>query len=182
MGEARAWKRKIYLINKPLQLSYMGITIWVLLLGMVLVGTLIYYVTLNTFLNQMKTAGNMLLALELVDEVNRILLRSAGVVFVCLIVLAGALKIIFLHRIAGPMHRIEKVIQELSRGKKVAQIELRKKDSFKNVAEAINKLIGFHNERDEKVQAILKEAKKLPELKEKVAQVEPLFPDFSQET
>lgn len=183
MKKHRTWKRKIHLINKPLQFSYMGLTIWILLFGVIVLGTLTYYITVKTILAHTEAAGNVPLdAYQLIAELNHILLRTIGVVLASLILFAGALQVIYMHRIAGPMYRMEKVIKELSHGKRVALIQLRKKDFFKNMAESMNDLIKFHNERDEKVQAILKEAKKFPELKEKVAEVEPLFTDSSQES
>lgn len=183
MKKHRTWKRKIHLINKPLQFSYMGLTIWILLLGIILVGPLSYNITVTTILAHTEAAGNAPLdAYQLIKEINHILLRTIGVLLASLIVFAGALEVIYMHRVAGPIHRMENVIKELSHGRRVALIQLRKRDFFKNMAKSMNDLIEFHNERDEKVQAILKEAKKLPELKEKVAEVEPLFPDSSQES
>jgi len=183
MEKDRKWKRKIHVINKPLQFSYMGMTIWILLLGTIIVGTLTYYITVTTILAHTEAAGNVPLdAYLLIKDINRILLRTIGVVLASLIVFAGALEVIYMHRIAGPMHRMEKVIKELSHGRRVALIELRKKDFLKNIAESMNDLIRFHNERDEKVQVILREAKKFPALKQKVAEVVPLFPDSSQES
>ena len=182
MAKDRKWKRKIYLINKPLQFSYMGTTIWILLLGIILVGTLTYYITMNTLLTRVETVENLPFAMhQLIRDINSTLFKTIGVVFISLIVFAAAFEIIHLHRIAGPMHRIEKVLEELSQGKRVGPIRLRKKDFFQNIAESLNKVMKFYNERDEKVQTILKEAKKLPELKEKIAEIEPFFPDSSNE-
>ncbi len=157
----------------------MGISLWILLLGIIFVGILTYYITMSMLLTQLKTAQNVP---HLIQDINSILLKSIGLVFVSLIVFAGALEIVYLHRVAGPMYRIARILDELSQGKRITQVKLRKKDFFKNIADSINKLIQFQNERDEKFLAILKEVKKLPELKEKVAELEPFFPDFSKES
>jgi peptidoglycan hydrolase CwlO-like protein len=137
---------------------------------------------MNTLLTRIETVENLPFAMhQLISNINSVLLKAIGVVFVSLLIFAAAFEIIHLHRIAGPMHRIEKVLEELSQGKRVGPIRLRKKDFFQNIAESLNKVMKFYNERDEKVQTILKEAKKLPELKEKIAELEPFFPDLSKE-
>ncbi|MBE7413420.1 MAG: methyl-accepting chemotaxis protein [Leptospiraceae bacterium] len=45
------------------------------------------------------------------------------------------------HRMAGPIHNIKKSINRLLAGEKVERIRLRKTDEFKDLAEALNKLI-----------------------------------------
>jgi len=45
------------------------------------------------------------------------------------------------HRIAGPLYRLEKEINERIEGKKSGPIQLREKDELKALADKINKLI-----------------------------------------
>jgi signal transduction histidine kinase len=46
------------------------------------------------------------------------------------------------HRVAGPLYRMEKELDEIIAGNKSAPIKLRKKDEFKILADKINKLIA----------------------------------------
>ena len=45
------------------------------------------------------------------------------------------------HRIAGPLYRLEKELNERIDGKKSGPIQLREKDELKELADKINKLI-----------------------------------------
>ncbi len=41
----------------------------------------------------------------------------------------------------GPVYRIEKTLNEMAEGKRVYPVKLRKKDFFKSLAEALNRVI-----------------------------------------
>jgi signal transduction histidine kinase len=60
------------------------------------------------------------------------------------VVVIIAFGIVVSHRIAGPLYRIERTIDEVIRGEDVEVIRLRKKDEqeLKNLAERINNLLG----------------------------------------
>jgi signal transduction histidine kinase len=64
------------------------------------------------------------------------------------IVVIVAFGIVISHRIAGPLYRIQRTIDEVVGGRDVAFIRLRKKDehSLKELADRINKLIGVIKE------------------------------------
>jgi len=133
------YKRKNYLINKPLQFAYMGIAIWLLLVSVLLIGTLTYYITLNTVLAQLESTQNLNIdAYQIVKTINSILSKRIGGLLVFLIILAGILEMFYLHRIAGPIYRIEKTLRDTAEGKKFIPIKLREKDFFKGLAEAAN--------------------------------------------
>ena len=76
-----------------------------------------------------------------IDLMNRlILLRFLYFVFPILFVMA-AVTVIFSHRIAGPIYRIERTLDELIQGQDLACIQLRQGDELKGLAGRINKLI-----------------------------------------
>ncbi len=136
-------RRKRYLINKPVQFIFSGITIYLIIIVIMLVGGLTYYITLNTILNQLEIENKIINAYEIVRNINIILVKRNGILLSILIFLTFYLEIRFLHRIVGPLYRIEKVINEISEGKEVEKIKLRKKDFFKQFAETVNKLIDY---------------------------------------
>lgn len=147
----KKYKRRQYLINKPLQFAYAGIAVWLLLVGIILIGSFTYYITLNTILVQMETAGNIPFdAYQLVKTINSMLVKRIGLLLIFLIVVAGILEIWYLHRIAGPIYRIEKVLKEVMEGKEFTPIKLREKDFFKSIAETINKFMSCQEERGKK--------------------------------
>jgi len=135
------YKRRKYLINKPLQFTYAGIAIWFLLIATILIGTITYYLTLNTILTQMEAEGQLIDAYPVVKNINLILGKRIGILVGFIVIFTLILEILFLHRIAGPIYRIEKTLKELAEGKQVNKIKLRKKDFFKSLAETTNQLI-----------------------------------------
>lgn len=137
-------RRRKYLINKPLQFIYSGITIYLLLIGIIVVGVGTYYLTFSTILNELEAQGGMLRAYEMVKSINLLILRRVGIMLFLVLVFAFTAAVFYLHRIAGPVFRIERTIREMAEGKKVEPIRLRKKDFFKSLAEAVNKLIEKH--------------------------------------
>ena len=142
MEEKKKYKRrKNYLINKPLQFAYAGITVWLLLIAIILIGTFTYYITLNTILNQLQVKNQLVDAYKAVSTINLILIKRVGILLILVILFALILEIFFLHRIAGPIYRIEKTLNDIADGKKVHPIKLRKKDFFKSLADSVNKVI-----------------------------------------
>ncbi len=141
-------RRKNYLINKPLQFTYTGIAIWLLLIAIILVGTFTYYITLNTILNQLQMENQLIDAYKIVSKINSILIKRLGILLILVIFFAFILEILFLHRISGPIYRIEKTLNDIADGKKVQPIKLRKKDFFKSLAVSVNKVIEKVNKMD----------------------------------
>ncbi len=142
-NQQKKCRRKKYLINKPLQLVYSGITVYLLLIGIMVVGMATYYITLDTILSQLEAQGGMVQTYEIVRNINLILIKRISILLFVVMAFAFALAVYYLHRIAGPVFRIEKTLNEIAEGKKVELIRLRKKDFFKSLAEALNKVIGI---------------------------------------
>jgi len=177
MGSERNWKRRTRIVNRPLQFSYMAMTIWILFNSVLITGALTYYFTLNGALSQIQVIGEIHFDPDqLVMGVTGILLKRVVPVMLLLIVLGALLDIIYLHRVAGPAYRIEKVIRDLSVGNRVLPIRLRKKDFFKDLAESVNDLARFHELRDERIRAVLQEAGRSPELAGRIEALEHLYP------
>ena len=137
----KKFRRRRYLINKPLQFIYSGIMIYLLLIGIIVVGVATYYLTFNTILDELESQGGLPQAYDMVRNINLLITKRVGTMLVVVLVFAFGLGVYYLHRIAGPIYRIEKTVREMAEGKKVEPLRLRKKDFFKSLAEAVNKLI-----------------------------------------
>ncbi len=144
------FRRKKYLINKPIQIGYFGLTVWFICLGILLVGSITYYFTLNTIINEIEITSPAFDAVELISRINLILQKKLALVFAGLIVVAGILVILYLHRVVGPVFRIEKTLKEVIEGKPFVPIRLRRKDSFKSLAETINVFVSHSQTKIEK--------------------------------
>jgi hypothetical protein len=133
-------KRTQYLINKRMQLTFTARFLVVTILFSLFVGFLAY-VTMWPVASAFVPKG-------LIDLVkHQILIRTIlfSIPAVGVIIAFG---IVVSHRIAGPLYRIERTIDEAVRGEDVAFIRLRKKDeqALKDLAERINTLIGVIKE------------------------------------
>ena len=137
----KKYKRRKYLINKSVQFAYAGITIWLLLIATILVGTITYYLTLNTILTQIEAEKQLIDAYAIVKNINLLLGKRIGILLGFIVIFTLILEILFLHRVAGPIYRIEKTLKDLAEGKQVNKIKLRKKDFFKSLAETTNQVI-----------------------------------------
>lgn len=137
----KGFRRRKYLINKPLQFIYSGITIYLLLIGIIVVGITTYYITLDTILSQLEAQGGLLQAYEIVRSINSLIAKRVGVLLLTVMVFAFILAVYYLHRLAGPVYRIEKTLNDMAEGKEVSPVVLRKQDFFKSLAESLNKII-----------------------------------------
>ena len=165
-------RRKNYLINKPMQFAYMGIAIWLLLVGIILAGTVTYYITLDTILTQMEAtrtfSGQMY---EVVRAINSVLSVKIGVLLVFLVVLTGVLEILYMHRLAGPVYRIERTLREVIEGRGFSPIHLRQKDFFKSLADAVNVVMESEQKKNERVRELMQEIEKYPELRDRAQDI-----------
>jgi len=141
----KKFKRRRIIINKPVQFVFSGITIYFILIVIIVVGGLTYFITLNTILSQLEIENKFINAYEIVKNINILLLKRTGFLILLLIILVFYLEVRFLHRIAGPLYRIEKTLKEISEGKDVEPIKLRKKDFYKTLADEVNKVIEYIN-------------------------------------
>jgi len=170
-------RRRRYLINKPLQFAFSGLAIWLLLIGIILTGTLTYSLTLNTVLETMATAEPKLAAqaAQILTEINQTLGKRLALLLGSLIFLTGVLEVLYLHRIAGPIYRIEQSLRNFQEGKPFTPIRLRQKDFFKELAEALNNLMAYQQEKEERIKEFLQLTSNYQELKEKGDQLKKLL-------
>ncbi|MBW2171383.1 MAG: hypothetical protein JRF69_05275 [Deltaproteobacteria bacterium] len=133
-------KRVHYLINKKMQLEFTARFLVVTVLFSLFIGFLAY-VTIWPVTEAFVPEG----LIGLVK--HQILIRTILFLIPAIGVIIG-FGIVISHRIAGPLHRIERTIDEVVRGEDVELIRLRKKDEqeLKNLADRINKLIGVIRE------------------------------------
>jgi len=99
----------------------------------------LYYLIFNTLAWQMvipeSIAYNLIPVLQ---RVNIILAISIPIVLIILWLIALELS----HRVAGPVYRIEKELEDRISGEKQGPIKLRKNDEFQSLADKINQFIA----------------------------------------
>jgi HAMP domain-containing protein len=165
----KKWKRRKYLINKSLQPRFMGMTALFVFLFSVISGWCIYSATWITITERIHGEPELY---QILAELNEtLLLRSLFVV------LAGMCAVVIImmfisHRIAGPLFRVRRILNELGEGIIPGKITFRKKDEFKELSEAVNSVIIRAEEMDaankEVRKNILKYAGEIPGVEEEL--------------
>ena len=109
------------------------------LIPAVIVAVCMYYLIFNMLAVQMvfpeAIANNLMPVLH---KVNIILGVSIPITLLLIWIIALELS----HRIAGPIYRLEKELDERISGAKQGPVKLRKKDEFKLLVDKLNKLIS----------------------------------------
>jgi signal transduction histidine kinase len=131
-------KRRQIIVNPKVQYK---------LLLLILISVLIP--TLLTFLSLFFLIQSLVVEAQIDNEVvysalmflNHKVFAILLIGFVCITVLLISWSLLFIHRIVGPLFRLEKELDKMISGKKIAKIRFRKYDSFKSLAEKFNILI-----------------------------------------
>ncbi|OPZ92669.1 MAG: HAMP domain protein [candidate division TA06 bacterium ADurb.Bin417] len=135
------FKRSFWrIINKTVQIRYSLVVIWLIIIALMLGGMVTYL-----------TVWNLLLEIPIHDpaaleQLQRQVLRLLTLEFliggVVLVVLAGVLELRILHRICGPLFRLEQLMGQLAEGKLPKHpLVFREKDFFYNLAESFNRAV-----------------------------------------
>lgn len=125
--------RTHYFIKKRMQL---GLTIRFLLLTTFFsffVGFVVY-ITIWPVTSQV-------ISEDVLSAVQHKVIMRALFFFIPLIFVLGTLSVVFLHRIAGPLYRIERMLDKVIQGEDIGRICLRKKDELQDLAEKINDVV-----------------------------------------
>jgi hypothetical protein len=144
--DRKSYKRRQYIVDPDFQYSIIrktGILIGLMVVMSLCFLTLIYYLY-----------GDVRLALVQPDPFSASVVDGlAGqrslihllwpVMVVCIaitVIITFVLGILFSHRMAGPIFRMKSVLSEMADGELRGQDQLRKKDDFKSLMDAINRV------------------------------------------
>lgn len=132
----RAYKRRRYFIDRPLQTKYLLLTILLLLVYTALFSLILFLPPI------LSLAGDATIA----DQANaaRTLLTLHTHVWPALgvVILVMAVVSIFVtHRMAGPVYRFKQVLGEISGGNLEVAVQLRRKDDLQDLAEVFNGVV-----------------------------------------
>jgi methyl-accepting chemotaxis protein len=152
-------RRRNYFIKKKFQLKFVYSFLVLLTLEASLIIGLFSYISRNTI-----TAGysNSILTIE--HTAKFFFTQFLFIVFIVGIGITLAAMVIFIllsHRIAGPLYRFEKTLNEISAGNLAKRINLRKNDQLNELQEALNSLLVSFDERLGRTKNNLSELKEL---------------------
>lgn len=135
--QKKSYRRRQFFIKKEFQLRYIGLILAVMLFGAAVSGYTIYY---NSWMLLGSKLANVYPQGRLVNIFNMVNIRLAISMFFVAMLCIGV-GILASHRIAGPVYRMIKFLEELTKGDYTKRVILRKTDELQDLAAAINKLV-----------------------------------------
>ena len=137
------YKRANFLINKKFQLKFaFYVCSWIFALSMVY--PIIIYNVFEYFLQLMQQSGDtahLSLTTEKIKAVENQVLMLLGVLQLLFLGITFMLSIFLSHRIAGPLHKLRRSMEEVSRGNLDLRITFRKNDHFTELQDTFNDMI-----------------------------------------
>jgi len=131
-------KRGVKYLGTPFQNKLLFLVLASAIIPTTIVAICLYYFIFNLLARQMAIpeaiAYNIMPVLQ---KVNIIIILTLPVVLAIIWFVALELS----HRIAGPLYRIERELDEILAGKRHGPIKLRKNDEFKALVEKINRIV-----------------------------------------
>jgi signal transduction histidine kinase len=131
-------RRKVFFIKKKFQLHYIVFVFLAMLLTTVICVGGIYYLIWQTVAKEFAVP-------ELIEDVLIPALGKANMVLLVALPLAFLLMLLLSvfvsHKIAGPIYRTERDLDEIVKGDYARRIKLRDGDDLQELADGINKLL-----------------------------------------
>ena len=152
-------RRRNYFIKKKFQMNFIVKFGLLLLLESILIIALFMYISKNTL-----TTGYAHSILKVENTQNFFIIPFTLVSLICFtaIGLAGMIVFtLFSHRIAGPLYRFEKILQQIGAGDLTANVKLRKKDQLVEFEKLINILVNTLDNRMGNIKRDLEQAQEL---------------------
>lgn len=135
----KKWIRTKILTGRPVQLKYLALLMVSMVVPLVFVVGCLYYLMFNILAEQLGIPESIAYNLvPVIKKINFILFVGMPPLLLLLLAWGVALS----HRFAGPLERLEKEIESISKsGNYAKRIHLRKNDDVKPLADSINKLM-----------------------------------------
>ena len=141
------------LIHRPMQREFTLVMLAVMMTAAFAVGVLINR-TLGSLTEDLPSTISRTTLERIVSEANSQLVVSSILIIFIAVILTGMFSVFFLHRVAGPVYRIGQVLKRMGSGEIPGEVQLRKRDFFKETAEELNRVIVLLKEFDSTSQKI----------------------------
>jgi HAMP domain-containing protein len=133
-----------HLVNRDVRLRLvLDDTLFSLIAALTAIGILYYLSN--------KQLGDSLWSAHLSIKETRELLHTgvwvAGAVTFIAVLLFSLWSLIDAHRIAGPMHRLHRLLNEIADGNLIHKVQFRRRDEFQELAAATDRLVDSYSER-----------------------------------
>ncbi len=158
--------RKKYIIKKGLQFRYIGLIFALVILACIVTGYTVFatgWTLLGEKLANVYPQGRLV---DVFKTTNMTLIKN--LLFISPLIFT--LGLLFSHKIAGPLYRIEKTIDEIAKGNLGLRIRLRKGDELRDLADTINSMAeNFNNSIGSNKEDLLRIQKDMDEIKKAVS-------------
>ena len=132
------FKRKNYFINRVFQSEFILKFCGLVVIGSTVFGIILYLFSKHTLTTSFE--NSRLVIKSTADYLFPGLLFGGLIVAIFTALAASVVVMLMTHRIAGPMYRFEKYINEIGSGRLYSDLKIRKKDQFQNMAGSLNKM------------------------------------------
>jgi methyl-accepting chemotaxis protein len=130
--DPRKGQRRTLLVKRALQIKYIGMAFFSILLASLFVGGDVYYSLVRVMQTECPTG------LEHATQVNGILMLKGSIYLLIMILIALYIS----HRIAGPLYRFEKSAQIVGTGDLSHRVSLRTGDELIELQEEFNGMVA----------------------------------------
>lgn len=134
------YKRARFLINKKFQLKFaFFVCSWIFALSMIY--PIIIYNIFEYFLKIASSPTHVTLTVEKVRAVENQVLFLLGILQMLFLGITFMLSIFLSHRIAGPLYKLRRSMEEVAKGNFDLRINFRKNDHFIEMQDTFNDMI-----------------------------------------
>lgn len=128
-----------FFINEPAQIKILGMLLISIVVPVFFVGTYLYLLIFNIINNMPETPGFVAASLDPVLHKTNMTILLSGIPIFLLILIWG---LIFSHRLVGPMKRLQRNLDEMTKkGDGKSRLIVRKNDYIKPLIESVNRLL-----------------------------------------
>ncbi len=138
-------RRKNYYINKEFQRNFILKFCLLVMIGSLISGVIIYSMSRSTLTTTFENSKLMIKSTA--DFILPAVLLASAVVILAIGIATIAITLFTSHRIAGPLYRIEKDINEITAGNLNIAFNLRHGDEIKPIAASLNRMVQAVREK-----------------------------------
>ena len=131
-----------------MQREFTLVMLGIMMTAALVVGVVIHYTLHGMMDGTPSTLSRTALERMVYDANSQLIVVSVLVIFLAVIA-TGFFGVFFLHRVAGPVFRFRQVLRRMGSGEIPAEIQLRRRDFFKETADELNRVIKLLSEFDE---------------------------------
>lgn len=140
-------KRRRYLVKKSFQIGFIVKFCLILVVASLIMGAIVYFYSGKTLTTAFVNSHLEIMSTR--DFLLPLLIYSFLITVTVISILTIIMLLFISHRMAGPLYRMEKILNEMGEGvfPSLESIQFRGKDELKSLAEAMKKMIAYLKEK-----------------------------------